>query len=58
MTGKIDEKNDDRLTAKKMKGVIGLGNFLPDFEKGISGMKQGEIKTFMVKFPNNYLNQV
>ncbi|NJL96390.1 hypothetical protein HC864_01010 [Candidatus Gracilibacteria bacterium] len=37
-----------------MKGVIGLGNFLPDFEKGISGMKQGEIKTFMVKFPNNY----
>ncbi len=34
--------------------VLGAGQMLPDFEKGLTGVKAGEDKTFKVKFPKDY----
>jgi len=34
--------------------VIGQGQMLPDFEKGLTGVKAGDEKTFKVKFPKDY----
>jgi len=34
--------------------VIGEGQMLPDFEKGVKGIKAGEEKTIKVKFPKDY----
>lgn len=33
---------------------LGQNRFLPDFEKGMIGMKKGESKEFPVNFPENY----
>jgi trigger factor len=57
MTGTIEDKNDDRLAAENMAVIIGSGNFLPGFEKGITGVKKGEKKTFDVNFPLDYFEQ-
>lgn len=34
--------------------VLGEGQMLPDFEKGLKGIKAGDEKTFKVKFPKEY----
>jgi len=34
--------------------VLGAGQMLPDFEKGLTGVKAGDEKTFKVKFPKDY----
>jgi trigger factor len=34
--------------------VLGAGQMLPDFEKGLEGVKAGDEKTFKVKFPKEY----
>ena len=34
--------------------VLGEGQMLPDFEKGLKGIKAGDEKTFKVKFPKDY----
>jgi len=34
--------------------VLGQGQMLPDFEKGLKGIKAGEEKTIKVKFPKDY----
>ncbi len=34
--------------------VLGAGQMLPDFEKGLMGVKAGDEKTFKVKFPKDY----
>jgi len=34
--------------------VLGAGQMLPDFEKGLMGVKAGEETTFKVKFPKEY----
>ena len=34
--------------------VLGEGQMLPDFEKGLMGVKAGDEKTFKVKFPKDY----
>jgi len=34
--------------------VLGEGQMLPDFEKGLTGIKGGDEKTFKVKFPKDY----
>jgi trigger factor len=34
--------------------VLGLGQMLPDFEQGLTGVKADEEKTFKVKFPKDY----
>lgn len=40
--------------AKDFPFVLGGGQMLPDFEKGVTGVKAGEEKTFKVKFPKEY----
>ena len=34
--------------------VLGAGQMLPDFEKGLKGIKAGDEKSFKVKFPKDY----
>jgi len=34
--------------------ILGEGQMLPDFEKGLKGIKAGDEKTFKVKFPKDY----
>ncbi len=34
--------------------VLGEGQMLPDFEKGLKGIEAGDEKTFKVKFPKDY----
>ncbi len=53
-TGKLDGKVFDGGEAKDFKVVLGMGRMLPDFEKGIVGMKAGETKSFDMTFPADY----
>lgn len=39
---------------KHYQVVIGAGQMLADFEKGLEGMQAGDEKTFKVKFPKDY----
>ena len=39
---------------KEYPVVLGAGQMLPDFEKGLVGVKAGEETTFKVKFPKEY----
>jgi trigger factor len=57
MTGSIDGKDDGRLTANGMAATIGTGNFLPDFEKGVTGVIKGDKRLFDVNFPLDYFEQ-
>ncbi len=54
MTGVVDGAKEPKLDATDMIATIGGGSFLPDFEKGINGVKKGEEKSFDVEFPLNY----
>jgi len=39
---------------KEFSVVLGAGQMLPDFEKGLTGVKAGDETTFKVKFPKEY----
>jgi trigger factor len=39
---------------KNVPVVLGQGQMLPDFEKGLAGVKAGEDKSIKVKFPKDY----
>ena len=39
---------------KEFAVVLGSGQMLPDFEKGLEGVKTGDEKSFKVKFPKEY----
>jgi trigger factor len=39
---------------KEVPVILGQGQMLADFEKGLTGIKAGEEKTFKVKFPKDY----
>lgn len=41
-------------TGTNVPVVLGQGQMLPDFEKGLAGVKAGEEKTLKVKFPKDY----
>jgi trigger factor len=41
-------------TGKEVPVVLGQGQMLPDFEKGLAGVKNGDEKSFKVKFPKDY----
>ena len=53
---------DGQLKGKTIEGgkgsevpvVLGQGRMLPDFEKGLIGLKQDEEKSFKVRFPKDY----
>ena len=53
-SGKLDGVVFDGGEAKNFTLVLGAGRMLPDFEKGIMGMKAGEIKSFDMTFPADY----
>ena len=52
--GKIDGTYFDGGTAKDQILTIGAGGYIPGFEDGIIGMKEGETKDINVTFPANY----
>jgi trigger factor len=41
-------------TGKEIPVLLGAGQMLPDFEKGLHGVKPGEEKKIKVKFPKDY----
>ena len=52
--GTIDGKNFDGGKAEEQSIVIGAGQYLPDLEKGLIGLKAGDEKNIKVKFPEAY----
>lgn len=53
-TGTIDGEEFDGGKAQDHAMVLGEGQMLPDFEKGVIGMKVGESKDVEVTFPEDY----
>lgn len=53
-TGRLKGELFEGGEAKDFAFVLGAGQMLPDFEKGVTGVKAGEEKTFKVKFPKEY----
>jgi len=53
-TGKLDSVIFDGGEAKNFALVLGVARMLPDFEKGIVGMKAGDTKSFDMTFPADY----
>ena len=56
--GKLDGTPFEGGTANNFAFVIGAGQMLPDFEKGVMGMKTGEKKTFEMTFPADYVQHL
>ena len=54
LAGTVEGVADPKLDAIGTKITLGMGNYLPDFEKGMKGVKAGEKKDFKVKFPADY----
>jgi len=52
--GYIDRVAFDGGTAENQRIEIGAGQYLPDFEENIRGMKAGESKSFPITFPDDY----
>ncbi|MBX3651715.1 MAG: trigger factor [Burkholderiales bacterium] len=52
--GKIDGTEFAGGKAEGQPVVLGEGRFLPEFEKNLSGMKAGDVKSFELKFPDDY----
>jgi trigger factor len=53
-TGTVDGEEFQGGSGKEIPVVLGQGQMLPDFEKGLKGMKTGDEKTIKVKFPKDY----
>jgi trigger factor len=53
-TGTIDGEEFQGGTGKEIPVVLGQGQMLPDFEKGLKGIKAGDEKTIKIKFPKDY----
>jgi trigger factor len=53
-TGTIDGEEFQGGSGKDIPVVLGQGQMLPDFEKGLKGIKAGDEKTIKVKFPKDY----
>ncbi len=53
-TGKVDGEEFEGGSATDYPIVVGEGQMLPDFEKGVQGMKAGESKDVEVVFPDDY----
>ena len=52
--GKLNGEEFPGGEGKDYPVVLGAGQMLPDFEKGLMGVKAGDEKTFKVKFPKDY----
>ncbi len=53
-TGKLNGVVFEGGESKDFSVVLGAGRMLPDFEKGVVGMKTGETKSFEMTFPADY----
>ncbi|MDJ0918919.1 MAG: trigger factor [Woeseiaceae bacterium] len=53
-SGELDGELIEGGQGKEVPIVLGEGSMLPDFEKGLDGIKAGDEKTFKVKFPKDY----
>jgi len=53
-TGTVDGEEFEGGSGKEIPVVLGQGQMLPDFEKGLKGIKAGDEKTIKVKFPKDY----
>jgi trigger factor len=53
-SGEIDGEAFAGGQGTEIPVVLGEGQMLPDFEKGLKGIKAGDEKTFKVKFPKEY----
>jgi trigger factor len=53
-TGKVDGESLKELTAENHLLEIGSKTFVPGFEDHLVGLRKGESKTFVVKFPEPY----
>jgi trigger factor len=56
--GTVDGEEFDGGESKDYPIVLGEGQMLPDFEKGITGMKAGESKEIEVTFPEDYSKEM
>jgi trigger factor len=52
--GKLDGDLIEGGQGREVPVILGQGQMLPDFEKGLTGIKAGDEKTFKVKFPKDY----
>jgi len=52
--GSIDGELFEGGSSENFPFVLGQGQMLADFEAGVTGMKEGEVKTVEVKFPEDY----
>jgi len=52
--GKLKGELIEGGQGKEVPVILGQGQMLPDFEKGLTGIKAGDDKTFKVKFPKDY----
>jgi len=52
--GKLDGEAIEGGQGSNVPVVLGQGQMLPDFEKGLTGVKAGDETSFKVKFPKDY----
>lgn len=55
--GKIDGEEFAGGKAESTPVVLGEGRMLPDFEKGMEGIKAGEVREIEVQFPDDYQSE-
>jgi len=56
-SGFLDGKPHPKMQSEGDTVVLGTGQFLPEFETGLMGMKKDETKNVDVKFPENYFDK-
>jgi trigger factor len=52
--GSVDGETFQGGKGEQVPVILGQGQMLPDFEKGLKGVKAGDEKTIKVKFPKEY----
>jgi len=53
-SGELKGEKIDGGQGTNVPVILGQGQMLPDFEKGLTGVKAGDEKSFKVKFPKDY----
>ena len=53
-SGELNGEKVDGGQGKNVPVILGQGQMLPDFEKGLTGVKPGDETSFKVRFPKDY----
>jgi trigger factor len=53
-SGELDGEPIEGGQGKEVPVILGEGQMLPDFEKGLTGIRAGDEKSFKVRFPKDY----